>query len=103
MSRPTRIPERKRSFREMPGDWPLAALEAQAVCARTYACLTTKHLSAYGFDVCSSTDCQAYSGIGEATSATDRAVEETADKPLSECSEAELLALWDAAKSHDPS
>ena len=32
-----------------------------------------------------------------------RAVEETADKPLSECSEAELLALWDAAKSHDPS
>lgn len=44
---------------------------------RTFACLTTKHLSAYGFDVCSSTDCQAYSGIGEATSATDRAVEET--------------------------
>ena len=32
-----------------------------------------------------------------------RAVEETADKPLSECSEAELLALWDEAKSHDPS
>ena len=62
---------------EMPGDWELEALKAQAVCARTFACLTTKHLSAYGFDVCSSTDCQAYSGIGEATSATDRAVEET--------------------------
>ena len=63
---------------EMPGNWELEALKAQAVCARTFACLTTKHLSAYGFDVCSSTDCQAYSGIGEATSATDRAVEETA-------------------------
>ena len=62
---------------EMPGNWELEALKAQAVCARTFACLTTKHLSAYGFDVCSSTDCQAYSGIGEATSATDRAVEET--------------------------
>ena len=23
---------------EMSGDWPLAALEAQAICARTYAC-----------------------------------------------------------------
>ena len=52
----------------MPGNWELEALKAQAVCARTFACLTTKHLSAYGFDVCSSTDCQAYSGIGEATS-----------------------------------
>ena len=32
-----------------------------------------------------------------------RAVEEAADKPLSECGEAELLALWNDAKSHDPS
>ena len=62
---------------EMPGNWELEALKAQAVCARTFACLTTKHLSAYGFDVCSSTDCQVYNGVGEATSATDRAVEET--------------------------
>ena len=32
-----------------------------------------------------------------------RAVEETADKPLADCSQAELLALWNDAKSHDPS
>ena len=32
-----------------------------------------------------------------------RAVEEAADKPLPECGEAELLALWNDAKSHDPS
>ena len=62
---------------EMPGDWDLEALKAQAVCARTYACLTTKHLSAYGFDVCNTTDCQVYYGVSTATSATDRAVEET--------------------------
>ena len=62
---------------EMSGDWELEALKAQAVCARTFACLNTKHLSAYGFDVCSSTDCQVYNGVGNATSATDRAVEET--------------------------
>ena len=62
---------------EMPGDWDLEALKAQAVCARTFACLTTKHLSAYGFDVCNTTDCQVYYGVSTATSATDRAVEET--------------------------
>ena len=32
-----------------------------------------------------------------------RAVEEAADKHLPECGEAELLALWNDAKSHDPS
>lgn len=32
-----------------------------------------------------------------------RAVEEAADKPLPECGEAELLALLNDAKSHDPS
>ena len=32
-----------------------------------------------------------------------RAVEEAADKPLSACSEAELLALWEKAKRQDPS
>ena len=67
---------------EMPGDWDLEALKAQAVCARTYACLTTKHLSAYGFDVCNTTDCQVYYGVSTATSATDRAVEETAGECL---------------------
>ena len=32
-----------------------------------------------------------------------RAVEEAADKPLSECREGVLLALWDRAKAQDPS
>lgn len=50
---------------EMPGNWELEALKARP-CAPDLCRLTTKHLSAYGFDVCSSTDCQAYSGIGEA-------------------------------------
>lgn len=47
---------------EMNNQWPLAALEAQAICARTYACRSSKHLSAYGFDVCNTTDCQVYYG-----------------------------------------
>lgn len=63
---------------EMGGEWPLAALEAQAVCARTYACRTTKHLSGYGFDVCSTTDCQVYNGLNASNSRTDAAVDNTA-------------------------
>ena len=71
---------------EMNGDWPLAALEAQAVCARTYACRTSKHLSAYGFDVCATTDCQVYYGRGSGgaapSSRSDQAVENTEGEML---------------------
>lgn len=68
---------------EMSGAWPLEALKAQAVCARTYARRTSKHLSAYGFDVCSGSDCQVYNGVGQtASAASDRAVEETAGECL---------------------
>lgn len=63
---------------EMSGEWPLAALEAQAVCARTYACRTTKHFSAYAFDVCASTDCQVYNGVSTSTARSDAAVDNTA-------------------------
>ena len=71
---------------EMNGDWPLAALEAQAVCARTYACRASKHLAAYGFDVCATTDCQVYYGRGSGgaapTDRSDQAVENTAGEML---------------------
>ena len=71
---------------EMSNDWPLEALKAQAICARSYAynnISQNKH-SAHHFDVCSSTDCQVYRGAGsnvssyQSTDRTDRAVEETA-------------------------
>lgn len=67
---------------EMSGTWPLEALKAQAVCARTYACRTSKHLSASGFDVCATSDCQVYNGRNQASSTSDRAVEETAGECL---------------------
>jgi stage II sporulation protein D len=71
---------------EMTGTWPTEALKAQAICARTYVCGTTKHLSSYGFDVCNTVDCQVYYGAGNAsiypTQASDSAVEETAGKCL---------------------
>lgn len=67
---------------EMPGDWPLAALEAQAVCARTFVQGHNKHLRDEGFDVCGGVDCQVYHGRGtgsnEPTAESDRAVDNTA-------------------------
>jgi len=71
---------------EMNGDWPLEALKAQAVCARTYACRTSKHLGTYGFDVCATTDCQVYYGTGSGGAApsknSNRAVEKTEGEKL---------------------
>lgn len=61
---------------EMNGDWPLAALEAQAVCARTFACRNTKHAS-YDFDVCSAVCCQVYNGVNTATDRSNEAVDNT--------------------------
>ena len=67
---------------EMSGSWPVEALAAQAVCARTYVSRATKHSAAYGFDVCNTTDCQVYYGRGNSTSGpsarSDAAVDETA-------------------------
>ena len=66
---------------EMSGAWPVEALAAQAVCARTYVSRATKH-SASGFDVCNTTNCQVYYGRGNSSSGpsahSDAAVDETA-------------------------
>ncbi len=63
---------------EMSPVWPLEALKAQAVCARTYALLPSKHYDSYRFDVCNTTDCQVYQGVNLASAVTDQAVQETA-------------------------
>ena len=62
---------------EMSNDWPLEALKAQAVCARTYAYMNLGKHERYGFDICNTNDCQVYQGAGLANSNTDKAVEET--------------------------
>ena len=62
---------------EMSNDWPLEALKAQAVCARTYAYMNLGKHERYGFDICNTNDCQVYQGVGLSNTTTDRAVEET--------------------------
>ncbi len=48
---------------EMSPGWPLEALKAQAVSARTYAASQLGKHQKYGFDLCNSTCCQAYLGV----------------------------------------
>jgi len=49
---------------EMGRDWPLEALKAQAMCARTYVLKNLNKHNSYGFDICTSANCQVYHGMG---------------------------------------
>jgi SpoIID/LytB domain protein len=76
---------------EVPTDWPLEALRAQAVAARTYALWTLARprggaAGTYGFDICASELCQVFSGA-DVVSTEDgarwaRAVKSTARRTL---------------------
>lgn len=62
---------------EMSNSWPVEALKAQAVAARSYAVsLGSKH-AAHHFDICDDVDCQAYDGHSGAGSNTHAAVSQT--------------------------
>ncbi len=65
---------------EMSSSWPLEALKAQAVCARTYVASHMNGSPAYGFDVTGTTTSQVYYGTLDASANSDRAVDETAGK-----------------------
>ncbi len=54
---------------EVPFDWPAEALRSQAVAARTYLAWTlyrgrTASGRRYGYDICATTACQVYAGVG---------------------------------------
>ncbi|NLV86379.1 MAG: SpoIID/LytB domain-containing protein [Clostridiales bacterium] len=65
---------------EMSPSWPIEALKAQALCARTYFARSINSYSKYGFDVTADTYCQAYLGTARATANSDAAVDATAGK-----------------------
>ncbi|MGN1003157.1 MAG: SpoIID/LytB domain-containing protein [Oscillospiraceae bacterium] len=70
---------------EMNERWPLEALKAQAVAARTYGQKSIKNTVYYyscGFDVTSDTYCQAYSGCTNVGQTITRAVTETENQYL---------------------
>ncbi len=65
---------------EMSESWPLEALKAQAVCARTYAESNRDNHTSAGFELCATVHCQAYPGVGRVGPNTTRAAAETAGR-----------------------
>ncbi len=68
--------------REMSPSWPIEALKAQAVCARSYAIKGFGKHSSQGFNLCNTQDCQVYLGIGGESESTLLAAEETKDQVI---------------------
>lgn len=62
---------------EMPASWPQAALQAQAVAARSYATYQIRHPRSSLWDVYANTWDQVYGGASAETTATDQAVQAT--------------------------
>lgn len=65
---------------EMSDSWPLEALKAQAVVARSYAAVSGSRHKSQGFDLCNTTHCQAYPGMNRIGGNTARAAAETANQ-----------------------
>ncbi len=60
---------------EMSPSWPVEALKAQALCAKSYAVNSIGKHKSQGFDLCNTTDCQVYYGTQNASANSDSAVE----------------------------
>ncbi|MDR3592934.1 MAG: SpoIID/LytB domain-containing protein [Negativicutes bacterium] len=63
--------------KEIAPDWPAEAMKAQAVAARTYALYSMNKFASDGYDVNTTTDCQAYGGSGIEDPRSTRAVIDT--------------------------
>ena len=63
---------------EMSPSWPLQALKAQAVTARTFGLRNLNRHRTHGFDLCTLEHCQVYRGRNAANDNTDQSVRDTA-------------------------
>jgi stage II sporulation protein D len=68
--------------KEVGADWHIEALKAQAVISRTYAIASLNNHCKQGFDLCSTTHCQVYGGLGAETKKTNQVVLETTGQIL---------------------
>jgi stage II sporulation protein D len=64
--------------RESPSSWRPAALQAQAVAARTYAVYHRRRAGSRGYDLCDTIACQVYGGWGSEVASTNAAIRATA-------------------------
>lgn len=65
---------------EMPTSWEPAAVQAQAVAARSYAAFEAEANKSRTYDLCDTTSCQVYGGVARETAAGNDAVAKTAGK-----------------------
>jgi len=63
--------------KEISPRWPAEALKAQAVAARTFAIFNMNKYIDKGYNICASTNSQAYGGVNHEDPLTNRAVDET--------------------------
>jgi SpoIID/LytB domain protein len=67
---------------EMPSSWHPEAVKAQAVAARTYAAWTRAQYRKRYYQICDTTACQVYGGVGGEEPAASAAVDATAKQVL---------------------
>ncbi|MGI8666731.1 MAG: SpoIID/LytB domain-containing protein [Jatrophihabitans sp.] len=67
---------------EMPASWQAAAVQSQAVAARSYARYFVNHPRDVNYDICDTTSCQVYGGLSAEQAASNDAVTKTANKVL---------------------
>jgi stage II sporulation protein D len=82
---------------EMPASWASAALQAQAIAARTYAEHAIAHPHASWFDIYGDTRDQAYGGVSAESPASTAAVKATAGQILETAGGSPILAQFGAA------
>ena len=67
---------------EMPTDWPAEALKAQSVAARSFSLASRGRHASEGYDLCTTTHCQLYTGIAAEKTASTAAVRATRGEVL---------------------
>ena len=67
---------------EMPVDWPAEAIKAQSVAARSFALASRGRHAGEGYDLCTTTHCQLYTGTAAEKSASNAAIKATRGEVL---------------------
>ncbi|HVS69543.1 MAG TPA: SpoIID/LytB domain-containing protein [Mycobacteriales bacterium] len=82
---------------EMPRTWTAAALQAQAVAARTYTWRALASPKAAWYDIDGDTRDQAYGGLGAESTKTDAAIHATAGEVIVDSTGAAIFAQYSSA------
>lgn len=67
---------------EMPANFPMEALKAQAVASRSFTLKRLNRYRQWGYDLCDHAPCQVYGGVDAERPTTNQAVESTAGEVL---------------------